>query len=265
MTIKGVIWDCDGVLVDSEKIAMRVAAQIVNQALKDGGKPGIDEDAFVVEYAGKHFMHMVQDCGLDDTNGHLETLKMQRTIEELSKHVDTFSGLFEVLTNLKAKGVKLAVATSSELSRVLPCLDKHGLTEFFKDNLGVPHIYSAMDSLETPSLKPKPDIYIHACKNLGLAAADVVAVEDSPSGVQSARSADLRVVAFIGASHIPLDQKHTHTESLLRAAGIDGIIGVIDDYTKVPDFSAFVASSAGRQLSFVQPPHISPSSLNLRN
>ncbi len=238
MTIKHVIWDCDGVLVDSEKLAMRVAAEIVDEALKNSGKPGVDIDQFVVDYAGKHFSHMLADVGLDDPEGNLDRIKMQRTIEVLTNDVETFAGLRESMQALKDRGVVQAVATSSELLRVLPCLDKHSLTDFFRGPDGTLHVYSAMDSLSPPVLKPEPDIYLYAMKRIGACPENAIAVEDSASGATAAVRAGLRVLGFIGAGHIPAGQKEAHGRKLQAI----GVARVFDAYH---GFSDCVAALPG--------------------
>lgn len=239
MTIQNIIWDCDGVLVDSEIIAMRVAAEIVHEALIESGREGVDIDAFIVNYAGKHFSHMLEDCGLADANGDLDTIKMQRTIDELTAHVETFPRLKETLQYFKNKGVRMAVATSSELSRVVPCLEKHGLLEFFTDAAGKSHVYSAVDSLEKPKLKPEPHIYLHAMKQIGATQKNTIAVEDSPSGVKSARAAGLRVMAFTGAHHIPLGQAISHGERLKEL----GAEWRISSYADMPEIVSNIRPS----------------------
>lgn len=222
MKIESVIWDCDGVLVDSEIIAMRIAGEIIYDelsALNSAHVQNISREEFaaqiVVDYAGKHFSDMLVPHDITNIEEHkrLDAIKMEQTIEGL-EHVETFKDLYSGLFALKKDNVKLAVATSSELSRVIPPLAKHDLRQMFVDAQGVEHIYSAQDSLPTPRSKPKPDVYIHAMNKIKANPETTVAVEDSKSGVLSARAAGLNVIGFTGGSHIPLTQKAGHAQML---------------------------------------------------
>ena len=88
----------------------------------------------------------------------------------------------------------LAVVSSSALRRILASLDKVGHDKYFKRH----EIFSAADSLQTPTSKPDPAIYLHALKALGKNAAECVAVEDSRSGVTAARHANIKVMGYTG-------------------------------------------------------------------
>lgn len=238
--LKAVIWDCDGVLVDSEILAMRIAGEIIYDELTRLAEGGVAEaathlngqprDAFakaiIAQYSGAHFSQMLTPHGITDPAEHqrLDDIKMVQTIDSLSREVETFEGLRDAMEEHKKMELGVAVSTSSELSRVLPCLKRHDLTAFFAG-----HIYSAVDSLPVKTPKPKPDIYLHAQRMLGVTGAESVAVEDSKSGVGSARAAGMEVIGFVGGKHI--EDKAAHAE-MLKANGAYTVIDNYADMTK---------------------------------
>lgn len=227
---KAVIWDCDGVLVDSEIIAMRVAGEVINDELKRLGRDTLDVDQFIVDYAGGHFSQMLKAYNITEDLDRIDAIKVRRTIDELTSRVETFNLLPEALQAAQQRNMKQAVATSSELNRVLPCLEKHNLTSFFT-NEALPHIYSAVNSLPVAKPKPDPDVYQLALQQLGVLPEEAVAIEDSVSGVKSAIAAGLQVIGYVGGSHIPVSSRQQHAEKLKSY----GAAVVIDSYESFVD------------------------------
>lgn len=221
--IKAVIWDCDGVLVDSETLAMPIAGEVIHEELLRLNRPGIHIPGFVQKFSGGHFSQMCEAYDLAAEFDRLDAIKMDRTIEALSTRVETFAGLPAVLTGLHDQKFMQAVATSSELSRVEPALALHKLDGFFKPN-DLKHIYSAVDSLPEKKVKPDPAVYLHALKKLGLEPHEAVAVEDSISGATAAVRAGLPVIGYVGGNHIA--DRYAHAGKLVEL----GTFTVIDDY-----------------------------------
>ncbi len=230
--VDGVVFDHDGVICDSETIAMRVAGEIIYDELKSLASQGdqqaaehiqeTNRDAFaqavVVKYAGAHFSQMLSPYGITAPKEHkrLDDIKMDLTISALAADVETFPRMREMLSSLIEQDIKIAIATSSELSRITPCLERNGLRDFFIDANGTEHVYSAIDSLPTPTPKPAPDVYLHAVQKRGIHPKRVIAVEDSGSGATSARSAGLPVIGYVGGTHIPFNNIAKHTQMLME-------------------------------------------------
>ena len=99
-------------------------------------------------------------------------------------------GMAETLRRL---GVASCVASSGSLDRIRLSLGLTGLLEMLE-----PHLYSATMVRRG---KPAPDLFLHAARDMGVAAADCVVIEDSPAGIDAAHSAGMRVFAFTGGSH----------------------------------------------------------------
>ena len=185
-----VIFDCDGVLVDSEIVAARVEAEMLREAGHD-----ITAEELAERYAGLTFRdilirieeeaQMLFKASLID---HAEA----RVDERLRKEVKPISGVAEVLASLS---LKKCVCSNSSEHRIAAMLERTGLGRFFE---GV--IFS---SLATPSKRPKPapDVFLYAAEKMGAEPARCIVIEDSVHGITGARAAGMRVIGFTGASH----------------------------------------------------------------
>lgn len=226
--IKEILFDCDGTLVDSEIIAMRVAAEILIAHVERQKK---DHDFTVMgiirEFAGWHFDKMIGEVGkragvkIDAVAATEE--KVGSTLDAL-RSVQAINGMNDVIVELSSR-YGVSVVTSSEFSRVNLCLEVTGLDVHFP----VTRKFSAHDTLQPPKHKPAPDIYLHALNEVGAAADEAVAIEDSLSGVKSAVAAKVPVIGFVGASHIGEDRAAA-AQKLMEA----GAKLVIEDMRDLP-------------------------------
>jgi len=183
-----VIFDCNGVLVDSEPIAAAVAA-------REFARVGI---ALTPEVVAHHFfgrrpadMFATIEAAVRRklppdfaSTVAAETLKSLRAELRATAHVS------HALSWLR--GPK-CVASSSPLERVRVSLDLTGLTRFFERNL-----FSASD---VPNGKPAPDLFLRVASRMKVAPQDCVVVEDSPAGVLAATAAGMVPIGFVGGSH----------------------------------------------------------------
>ena len=183
-----VIFDCDGVLVDSEPISIAVLLELIGRA---GGTVSEEEAyrlflgrsmATVREVLRDEFALTLTDPQLAGMRGEL----LRRFRSQL-KAVD---GIAETLPRL---GMASCVASSGSLDRIRLSLGITGLLEMLE-----PRLYSAGMVRRG---KPAPDLFLHAARAMKVAAADCVVIEDSPAGIDAAHSAGMRVFAFTGASH----------------------------------------------------------------
>jgi len=185
MTPAAVVFDMDGVLFDTEvvfdeawrQVARRMGIADIEPAIRDcrGVTP-----KFIREYFGREYPAVDYD-EFDRLNGEL--------YEELIENgVPEKPGMQQILKDLRAKGIKIALATSGERGRVLHHLRQAG-------------IENAFDAIITGDMvkhsKPAPDIYLTAAEALGVSPADCIGVEDSHNGVRSAHAAGMRVAMVI--------------------------------------------------------------------
>lgn len=201
--VKHMLFDNDGTIVDSEIIAVRTMLQL----LAEHGFH-MEETVYSTKYPGllerDILASLKQEFNLDVPHDFLERLHLM--------HRDVFPSTLRVIPGMSAifKNVKVpkSMVSNGSVRHVERSLRQVRLRSALDG-----HIFSA-EHVSKP--KPEPDVYHHALTTLGLQPSDVLVVEDSPTGVVAAKRAGLRVVGFLGASHIP----HGHGDRL-RDEGAD--------------------------------------------
>lgn len=183
-----VIFDCDGVLVDSEPISISVLCKVLA-----GSGLAIDEDFAYERFLGRSMAAIAEDIdaefGLVITPGHLDSIR-HSLYERFERELKPIAGVIESLDNI---GRRFCVASSSQPERIRLSLRITGLLERFE-----PNIYSAT---MVANSKPAPDLFLLAARSMGVEPSRCVVVEDSPAGIAAARSAGMRVFAFTGGAH----------------------------------------------------------------
>jgi HAD superfamily hydrolase (TIGR01509 family) len=214
-----VIFDCDGVLIDSETICLRVELECLAEI-------GLtyDRDAYADRYLGtstRDFFALLNEDhharfsrALPD--GFADGLH-QRIIDAVDANLTAIHGVHDVVDALK---VPKAIASGSSTLGLEKKLRKVALFDAF-----APHIYSAQI---VPRGKPAPDIYLHAAAQIGVAPDRCIAVEDSVNGAAAARAAGMRVIGFTGGGHCPPTQA-----ARLRAAGAVEVVSHMRDLRRV--------------------------------
>ena len=189
---KAIIFDCDGVLVDSEVLALEVELA----ALAEIGL-AYEPAQFAARFMG--MSNQAFFAALEaESLAHLGTLLPEgfQTRCHARYHALLDTRLTEVpgaLAAIAKMAHPKAVASSSEAPALEKKLRKTGLWDHF-----APHIYSAD---HVTHAKPAPDLFLHAAARLGLPAADCLVLEDSANGVLAARAAGMRVWGFVGGGH----------------------------------------------------------------
>jgi HAD superfamily hydrolase (TIGR01509 family) len=192
MTPRHIIFDCDGVLVDSEPISMRADVEI----LKQHGFTISEREAHE-RFVGKTFQAMLDDIAANEGVTFPPGLSDQknRMMEELYlTELRIVPGVIDVLNHLKRKGIGISIGSNSPRARVELALKLMGITRYFSA------ITSVADVAEG---KPAPDIFLRAAEIAGVAAADCMVVEDSTTGVTAAVAAKMRTLGFVGTHHEP--------------------------------------------------------------
>lgn len=183
MKITATIFDMDGLLIDSEKIALRVFQEISNQhtlgdqfhlylrvlGTNDATTHDILQNTLPESIDVKQFMSMWSD----------------RYHEETNKAVPLMKGVNNLLDYLHANGIPTAVATSTNTDRALHKLEQSGILHRFTTITGGDQVANG---------KPAPDIYLKAAKSIDADPLSCLALEDSPNGVRAAVAARMHVV-----------------------------------------------------------------------
>ncbi|MFD6192945.1 HAD family hydrolase [Streptomyces sp. NPDC060275] len=182
-----VIFDNDGVLVDSEPISNRLLAGYLTEL----GHPTSYEDS-LRDYMGAA-MHRVHDLVLERTGRRLpvdfDDVFHGRVFAAFERELKPVPGAVGVLEKLAADGVAYCVASSGSHERIRVGHRKTGLDRWFDDE----RIFSSQD---VGRGKPAPDLFLHAAARMGVAPERCVVVEDSPLGVRAAVAAGMDVYGF---------------------------------------------------------------------
>ncbi|MGX5829190.1 HAD family hydrolase [Mesorhizobium sp. 43Arga] len=185
-----VIFDCDGVLVDSEIIAARVEAELIMLAGYE-----ISAEEIAESYAGltfKDILMRIEEKSKIPFQASLIDRAEELVDRKLRSDVRAIEGVREAVASVTAQR---CVCSNSRSERIEFMLEKVHLLPFFAGR-----IFSA---LEIPSkrTKPAPDVFLLAAEKLGANPANTFVIEDSVHGVAGARAAGMRVIGFTGASH----------------------------------------------------------------
>ena len=185
-SLPALIFDCDGVLIDSEYLASRVEAELIREL-------GLTLD---VEQVHDLFLGKTVDGVLDAIAARTGTRPSTAwvynwafaTAHAFLRELKSMDGVGVAVETLRRRGHRMAVASQSPLARVQLSLHVAGLAGQFGD-----HIYV---TTMVPRPKPAPDIYLLAARKLGAAPADCIVIEDSPAGAAAALGAGMRVIGF---------------------------------------------------------------------
>jgi HAD superfamily hydrolase (TIGR01509 family) len=185
-----VIFDCDGVLVDSEIIASRVEAELITQAGYEISAEEISEG-----YAGltfKDILLRIEEKARIPFQASLIDQAEALTDKKLAAELRAIDGVHEAVLAVTAPR---CVCSNSRAERIELMLKKVGLLPLFDGRL--------FSSLSTPSGKPKPapDVFFYAAGEMKADPAKTFVIEDSVHGVAGAKAAGMRVIGFTGAAH----------------------------------------------------------------
>lgn len=205
------ICDCDGVLVDSEVIADRVLLDTLSATFPHIDFASAAKTAFG-QQTSRFLAGLETRYGIAMPDNFLETI--EHNIETcLAQSLAPISGVRDALLKVS---LPAAVVSNSRLARVRNSLKRASLTEIFGERV--------FSSEQVPRPKPYPDVYLHAAHTLGVTPERCLVVEDSVSGLNAARAAGMKTIAFVGASHIP-----DNYADALRAMGITRIMRKMDE------------------------------------
>ena len=180
-----VIFDCNGVLVDSEQIAAAVAAEEFTRA----GFP-LTPEIISRYFTGRRSSDMlaaVEAATMRKLPVNFATMLTAATLRRFRKELRATPHIAYALTWLR--GPK-CVASSSTPDRIRVSLESTGLLRFFEHA-----IFSAAD---VPQGKPAPDLLLHAAAKMGVQASDCIVVEDSANGIAAASAAGMTPIGYLG-------------------------------------------------------------------
>ncbi len=181
-----VIFDLDGLLIDSEVISYRLYQDLLN---KYGHSFSVEE--YAQDYSGKtgvgNMETLIRRYNLPITMEEGLAFAEAREKEYFEKGVDLKPGGGKLLEYLKENSYKVILATSSTRDRALGVLTRNGIRDFFQD---------MVFGTEVKRGKPNPDIFLKACEKAGEIPENCLVLEDSEAGIQAAHSAKIDVICI---------------------------------------------------------------------
>ena len=206
---RALIFDCDGVLVDSEKLALEVELEVLAEL-----GLSFERDDYVLRFMGlsTDAFHAAIDEEAQRRLGRSiaqEVRGSERLRQVMIAHLTEVPGALQAVVALK---LPKAIASSGSRAGLERKLKQTGLWDHF-----APHIYSAD---HVTNAKPAPDLFLHAADALGVAPKDCLVLEDSVNGVVAARAAGMTVWGFLGGGHA-----HDGLGQRLLSAGAERLVG----------------------------------------
>jgi HAD superfamily hydrolase (TIGR01509 family) len=184
MAVRAVIFDMDGVIVDSEPYSIRALIDILRQY---GVEP--TEDDLRRSYGRRvrddfidYFSRYGVTADVDSAIAH----KHARYYHLAAGHLQPFPGVMPLLGRLRARGYRVALASSGDRVKVafgMQALELNGTFEAIVSGDDVTHS------------KPDPEIYLTAAQRLGVSPTECIAIEDAPAGVEAVKRAGMRCIA----------------------------------------------------------------------
>lgn len=208
--IEAVVFDLDGVIVDSEQVWDEVREAYTRE------RGGTYADRATRDMMGmsspewSRYMH--EHVGLLESPDEIATEVVDRMAGRYRERLPLIDGAVEAVERLAARW-PLGVASSSNRPLIDLVLELSGLERLFR---------ATVSSEEVARGKPAPDVYLEVCRQLGVAASSATAVEDSHAGIGSARAAGMRVIAIPNPAFPPGDE---------ALAGADVVLGSLAELT----------------------------------
>ncbi len=212
--IRLVIFDCDGVLLNSEEIGNRIEVESLKTL-----NINIDTEDYQRRFAGvttkNSFATIAQESGINISAQFLAETE-NKVVSALEKDVKVIPHVYDALQQIRFPKI---VASNSHFDRLSKLLTLKKLIHFFDG-----YIFSA-DMVGHP--KPAPDLYLYAANKMHIPTEECLVIEDSVTGIQAARQASMKVLGFINSQNAT----HESKEKLLKA----GALQVFCDMKELPN------------------------------
>jgi len=182
-----VVFDCDGVLVDSERLSIRLDAELLRELGWE-----LTEDEIVERWVGRTEAAMKSEIEAElgrDISAEWDAFSV-RYLQAFAVELEPVDGIEEAVTQIQAAGYATCVASSGDLAKIRRNLAKTGLLDRFDGRL-----FSA-DDVEHG--KPAPDLFLHAAVVMGAPPGRTAVIEDSAHGVAAGLAAGMTVFAYTG-------------------------------------------------------------------
>jgi HAD superfamily hydrolase (TIGR01509 family) len=194
--IKLIIFDCDGVLIDSEIIYHKVGAREMTRI----GFPltvarSIELFSGVADESAAEVIR--KEYGRTIANNDFEMI-LKKIKDSFPTNLQPIANILQVIHYLDQQGIAKCIASNSTYDYIITALKLVNMETFFDTKC----IFSAS---MVEQKKPAPDIFLFAAKQMGFKSTDCLVIEDSVVGVQAALAADMQVIGFLGGEHAKND------------------------------------------------------------
>lgn len=208
-----IIFDCDGVLVDSEMLAGTALAELLTgHGLETSLADVLDR------YLGRSMAVVEQDYLARTGNPLPQDFAEQSRALLARSFADRLQPIAGIAALLDSLHLPYCLASSSGRERIDLSLQVTGLAHFFEGRI--------FNAAMVKRGKPAPDLFLHAARVMGVDPSRALVIEDSPAGVQAGKSAGMRVWGFVGGTHY----SHLDGRTILAAAGADRVIGSMAEF-----------------------------------
>jgi HAD superfamily hydrolase (TIGR01509 family) len=189
--IDTVVFDLDGVVVDSEQVWDDVREQLAKER---GGRWHEGAQADMMGMSSPEWSaYMHDEIGLADPPEAINDEVVRRMLERYRERLPLIPGAVDAVRRL-APEFRLGVASSSNRPLIETVLEQAGIADLFE---------AVVSSEEVAGGKPAPDVYLEAAKRLGVEPGHAAAIEDSSNGIRAAHAAGMRVIALPNAHYPP--------------------------------------------------------------
>jgi HAD superfamily hydrolase (TIGR01509 family) len=205
LTIDAVVFDLDGVLIQSEEVWDTVRERFTRER---GGRYDAEIQRAMMGMSSTEWSRFLHEtAGVPDEPEQINDDVVRLMLDAYEQQLPLIDGAVEAVQRLAA-AYTLGVASSSNRPLIDAVLRAAGLERYFA---------ATVSSEEVAHGKPAPDVYLEAARRLGVAATSCAAVEDSHGGIRSAKAAGMRVIAIPNPSYPPDDASLAQADVVLRS------------------------------------------------
>jgi HAD superfamily hydrolase (TIGR01509 family) len=203
--IQAVVFDLDGVLIQSEELWADVREQLARER---GGRYGPEEQRAMMGMSSPEWSrYMHEHVGLPEPPDEIAAEVVGLMADRYRDRLPLIDGAVEAVERLAARW-PLGLASSSNRPLIDLVLDLSGLARLFR---------ATVSSEAVARGKPAPDVYLEACRRLGTAPTRAAAIEDSHAGIGSAKAAGMRVLAIPNPAYPPGDDALADADVVLAS------------------------------------------------
>jgi HAD superfamily hydrolase (TIGR01509 family) len=200
-----VVFDLDGVILDSEQLWDEVREQLARER---GGRWSDRAQADMMGMSSTEWSRYMHDVvGLRESPQEINREVVRRMLDRYTERLPLIDGAVDAVRRIAARW-PLGLASSSNRELIDRALELSGLAPLFR---------ATVSSEEVARGKPAPDVYLEAARRLGVAATDCAAVEDSANGIRSAQAAGTRVIAIPNSRYPPDETALAAADVVLRS------------------------------------------------